>query len=365
MVLDASAGTGKTFSIEHMVVRFVLEGIPIEKILAVTFTKKAAGDMKERVRSSMHKACKLLCDRCISNIDYLNAIIEDVYAIPVAIGRLKKAISSFDDASIGTIHSFCSRIIRENAFECGISLDMSDDDVISPSEHAKHIVMDFLRCGVNMPAYSPKQVASAMKQYKGVSKLIKTIVKHIDSGKAFTHYSNFDELSIIFNEHIEALRRNYASYALVDDFVERMSLYAKGRYTDTPAQQIIEAAVAIESILKGKTGRLVAFESFLQPNIDDFLRLIDEVNLKKNKKDSPPSIYREMRERLLPIYEEATNPNKIMLRMCSDASSMVIDALEDNDITSFDSIVSIMDVASKNEYFAEAVSSRYNVVILD
>ena len=56
MILEASAGTGKTYSLEHLVLRYILEkGLSIKEILAVTFTEKAASELKKRIKSLIRK----------------------------------------------------------------------------------------------------------------------------------------------------------------------------------------------------------------------------------------------------------------------------------------------------------------------
>ncbi|MCK5529199.1 MAG: UvrD-helicase domain-containing protein, partial [Kiritimatiellae bacterium] len=58
-LIEASAGTGKTYSIQTLFLRLVItEGIPVQKILVVTFTEAATKELRERLRSIMEK-CRL------------------------------------------------------------------------------------------------------------------------------------------------------------------------------------------------------------------------------------------------------------------------------------------------------------------
>src|ERR687892_806584 len=52
-VLEASAGTGKTYTIAALAARYVAEGIPLERVLLVTFTRMATGELRERVRERL------------------------------------------------------------------------------------------------------------------------------------------------------------------------------------------------------------------------------------------------------------------------------------------------------------------------
>ncbi|MGZ8935813.1 MAG: UvrD-helicase domain-containing protein, partial [Methylobacter sp.] len=120
-LLEASAGTGKTYTIAMLVLRFVVElDIAIDKLLIVTFTKAATEELKERVRSKLAEAGIALKGRTAgvdSNvIDWLaNLRIEP----QLVKQRLDSALCSIDQAGIFTIHGFCQRVLREHALESG------------------------------------------------------------------------------------------------------------------------------------------------------------------------------------------------------------------------------------------------------
>jgi exodeoxyribonuclease V beta subunit len=97
-VIEASAGTGKTHQIGEIVYRLVREKqIPIKKILVVTFTEKATGELKGRLRKRL----------------------EDELAKQPGQKQLTDALDAFDEASIYTIHGFCQRMLSLFAFENG------------------------------------------------------------------------------------------------------------------------------------------------------------------------------------------------------------------------------------------------------
>lgn len=95
-VIAASAGTGKTFTIEQLVHRLIVEkNVPIGQILVVTFTEKATGDLKLRLRNRLEHELAQATDK----------------------DRLIAALDGFDEAPIFTIHGFCQRMLRLFAFE--------------------------------------------------------------------------------------------------------------------------------------------------------------------------------------------------------------------------------------------------------
>lgn len=129
-LIEASAGTGKTYAIAMLVLRFVVEqGIAIEKLLVVTFTKAATEELKDRVRSRLAEARRALDgltqDRHIENVD--GNIIDWLGNLDMAPElvkqRLTVALLDIDQAGIFTIHGFCQRVLREHALESGQLFD--------------------------------------------------------------------------------------------------------------------------------------------------------------------------------------------------------------------------------------------------
>ena len=100
-LVSASAGSGKTTVMIEKIIRLIKSGGSVGEILAVTFTKKAAAQMKE-------KLCK--------------ALIEEINASDITPERrafLKKQLSEVPTADISTIHSFCAKLLRAHFFPKG------------------------------------------------------------------------------------------------------------------------------------------------------------------------------------------------------------------------------------------------------
>lgn len=122
-IIEASAGTGKTFSIAILVVRLIIEKrFKVKSILMMTFTKSAAAEMEERIRQFIRDAHIYILGGNINNTT-LKTIIDN-YANTTQIKNevkddLKNAILELDQLSVSTIHSFCSSILNEFAFETG------------------------------------------------------------------------------------------------------------------------------------------------------------------------------------------------------------------------------------------------------
>jgi exodeoxyribonuclease V beta subunit len=116
-LLEASAGTGKTFAIAALVARLVADGVPPPQLLVVTFTRMATGELRERVRDRL-VAAELGLARALAGVappadDPVLALLADGSDVEVAArrGRLADAVSGFDAATIATTHGFCQHVL--------------------------------------------------------------------------------------------------------------------------------------------------------------------------------------------------------------------------------------------------------------
>ncbi|CAN5895803.1 exodeoxyribonuclease V subunit beta [soil metagenome] len=107
VVVEASAGTGKTYFLEQRVIDLILAGAELGQLLLVTFTEKAVAELRMRIRD--------LLDR-LSRVE-VDSTGDSVWEIDdAAKRRLRAAVTAFDHAPIFTIHGFCHRILVEDAF---------------------------------------------------------------------------------------------------------------------------------------------------------------------------------------------------------------------------------------------------------
>ncbi len=101
-IVSASAGSGKTTVMIEKIISLILDGTQVSEILAVTFTKKAASQMKEKLRKAIVKA------------------INDPTLAPSRKVALKQQLDEVPTADVSTIHSFCSKLIRTHFYKAGV-----------------------------------------------------------------------------------------------------------------------------------------------------------------------------------------------------------------------------------------------------
>ena len=125
-LLEASAGTGKTFALAHLVLRLLSEGetpLQVEQILVVTFTEAAAAELRDRIARRLQDALSLLQGEVCNTADqalahwFSNQAPHDHSGSE---GRLLLALERLDRADITTIHGFCRRTLQRQALEAGL-----------------------------------------------------------------------------------------------------------------------------------------------------------------------------------------------------------------------------------------------------
>lgn len=128
VLLEASAGTGKTYQTEGLVLRLVAEhGVAIDRILLITFTNAATADLRKRVRERLEAARQALGGAQAHASDVVIAHLRAGSAATVAdrLKRVEAALADYDSAPISTIHGFCQRTLQELAFEADQDLDLA------------------------------------------------------------------------------------------------------------------------------------------------------------------------------------------------------------------------------------------------
>ncbi len=163
-LIEASAGTGKTYTVAALYVRLVLghggeQGFhrPLmpPEILVMTFTDAATKELRARVRARLTETARVLLGETQAHNDDFLMQIHNAYAEPIARAeaaqRLKTAAEWMDEAAIFTIHGFCYRLLRQHAFESGSLFDTeitpsaSDDEYQAACDYWRQFIVPFSR----------------------------------------------------------------------------------------------------------------------------------------------------------------------------------------------------------------------------
>jgi len=145
-LIEANAGTGKTYAISGLFLRLVVErALPVNEILVLTYTVAATEELKDRIRKILRKALDSLRQGQADD-PFLSSYQERLSAegwTNSARQRLTAALRDFDEASIFTIHGFCQRTLQENAFESSSTFDA--ELITETDKITDRILQDFWR----------------------------------------------------------------------------------------------------------------------------------------------------------------------------------------------------------------------------
>ncbi|HEU5248728.1 MAG TPA: UvrD-helicase domain-containing protein [Thermoanaerobaculia bacterium] len=144
ILVEASAGTGKTYTLIEAILYRVFESSPplsLSKTAALTFTEKAAGEMKIRLRRALES---------VASSDELRR------------ARAEEALHELDRGEVTTIHSFCLTLLRERPFEAGIDPDFAHLDPAASSELANRVWNDWWK--QELGEHPAGAIAAALRQ---------------------------------------------------------------------------------------------------------------------------------------------------------------------------------------------------------
>ncbi|MCI5220256.1 MAG: exodeoxyribonuclease V subunit beta, partial [Candidatus Electrothrix sp. LOE2] len=122
ILIEASAGTGKTYTIALLFLRLLLEkGLSVDEILVVTFTKAATEELRGRIRQRIRQALDVLegQETGDENLCKLLTQVKQYLQNDRVKILLGDALTRMDEAAVYTIHGFCQRMLQDHAFESG------------------------------------------------------------------------------------------------------------------------------------------------------------------------------------------------------------------------------------------------------
>ena len=168
VLIEASAGTGKTWNIGVIYLRLLLEaGLPVEKILVTTFTEAAAQELRERLRRRLVEAEHLLESVALDAASddplqaWLAALCTNEEQARQALRRIQLARTDLDRAPVSTIHAFCQRVQRDYPLESGAAF--GSDKLFDESQLQRECVEDFWRRRYLAGAVDPREAELLLK----------------------------------------------------------------------------------------------------------------------------------------------------------------------------------------------------------
>ncbi|MCH9620950.1 MAG: RecBCD enzyme subunit RecB [Chlamydiia bacterium] len=342
--IEASAGTGKTFAIEHMVLRLVLDGICIKKILVVTFTKAGALDLKRRIHSSLLN----IADK-IRNKELDFGYLSEIKNTDEALLLIENACALSSEMPISTIHSFAFQMLSSFAFEGGISFDLLHFEDEKQQDHALISILDTLRAETTEQTLSAAQCTKMMDIFsRKLSSFTKKVTQIIQNEKNLKPPSKFCELNKQFNKSLE----NISEDQLLDELVAIAPSYK--RATNRNKEIHPNLFKQLKAIVKKDLDILI----LSSPSITEILQ---ESNLKKGKEIPVNYKLPQIMEQIAPIVKEAKDPMTPIMHIAYKAKERLLK----KNVQGPDALLTSMFEAIQRPAFFKQVQSLFSCCIID
>jgi len=384
--LEASAGTGKTFAIENIVVRLLIENDPehvplmLERILVVTFTRASTRDLKARVRANLETILGHL-ENSLSGVvavgvlaDYILEILEKGdEAVRFAKRRIEQALLAFDRAQIFTIHGFCWRMLKSFAVEAGVSLAaVSAEQDEYPKTRLLQVVRDFVRTELTDKAYSTGQLSIALKSKRGIEQLQNEILKLVSKGVEIAPLEDVSQLFKRFQVVMEDIKQEFGLEGdkIISDFLVHAPAYNKLVSKKVIKPKAMKSVQKFAALFDKEALHRDDFDGL----IDEGLYIVDALSPEnKQKKDINialeklhyPNLLTVLREKLMPIVRLARDGEAIIARMAGDCQKLMWHYQQQEEMIGHNDLLQQMLAAIKCHKFAGKVRNSYDAVIID
>lgn len=315
ILIEASAGTGKTFSIVEIVSNFIENNIPLNKLAVLTFTEKAAGELKDRIREKLN-----------SNNS----------------SKSTESISILPNAMIGTIHQFCRNLIKKYAFYLNFSIyfiEIEDD---------KNHINEFFKIFWN-------------RIEKEDSRELIELIKFL----GFSNYKNIlIEMYFKSNNHLIQIDDSTKETELQNLFHEAKSFFKNLNLKNDKSQTFnkllqfiseIKDDFSNEDFFRLIQSNLLTKENSLNSNIEKYLKKITEFDFS----NLISNLVKLNNEILIQKYADLLS--KDFNRFCSDYQSYK----QKRDEVSKDDLILFAMKLTENEKLKKELQDIYSYIILD
>jgi len=364
LLLEASAGTGKTFSIENIYVRLLIEdpALTVDEILVVTFTRAATSELRERIHQSIETSLYKIKTGSLNEApDYLKN------AGPKEKRRLENALSDFDQSCITTIHGFCEKTLKENAY-------LFDEETESMSELVKRsevrkVIHDFFLTGLKKGRYSPAQLKRVLSHHRqDLQRLEKALYSLMTNGLEILSTEPYEALFDKFQRFMahgkydpEKLYADFATYAPSFNKILTRQKEIKPEH-DTSIREFCN--MFGEPVAEKHFEKLVS-EGLLYATLLDETNMRSKAALPDQSQLHYPDFLNDLRENLLDVVEEARNPHLILGRMACDCQKLLHKFLHREEKYQHDDLLKNTLKRASGAHFAERLRELYKAVIID
>lgn len=243
-LIEASAGTGKTYTLAALYVRLLLEQeLGVDQVLVVTYTRAATAELRMRIRARIGQTLDALANGQPSDDAVLAALCERARQAgneKHLSSLLAQALAEFDRAAIYTIHGFCQRVLQRHPFESGAAFDaeLSEDQSLLLEE----VVSDFW--AARLAEADETFVATAQRHELTIENLLRFVQRALPNPELHVipapHVSDRSELILAY----QAARAQAAQLWAADRAVITGFLLQPGMNRRTFSEQLVSKYAA-------------------------------------------------------------------------------------------------------------------------
>ncbi len=353
-LIEASAGTGKTFFISNLFLRLVLEKeLPVQEILVVTFTDAATKELKERIRGNMLEAQKIVEACEVDDSDVVAKIINQYCgreSREKAYKLLRRALLNIDEMSVFTIHGFCQRMLNENAFESKVAFDL--ELMPDASDLLEEVVDDYWR----REEYGEKTDVLTIKMERSRDDLLQIAHNFVGNpdlktSLVWNETSNRSDLKSAYQKVLDILQINVSE--ILDVLRSKDNKIKKGTKDS--------AEVNLKKILAGELTPIANF------TVSHLNSLVTPAQKKKGVEALPHEFF-DLCEEFYEIYEN--EKNRLTLSYIDYVRSEFRRRKLSSQVQTYDDILqnlqaALCDGSDSAELFLQLIRSKFKVAMID
>ncbi len=365
-LIEASAGTGKTYTLAELYLRLILEkGLTVDQILVVTYTKAATEELRDRLRQRLVDARDTLLGIIDAGkvVEYIQKHIDDSQK-EQASRQLNLAIQSFDEAAILTIHGFCQRVLGDFAFESALpfELELMGDDVAL----LQSATDDFWRREV-MTA-DRESVAYLVSKKETPETLLKSIRNYI--GKPYLNLLAVPEMDVVACgasaqtqfERVQSLWQQ--EQEAITTTLQNKTLLNGRKYPTTSIEKWLGLLTALLVEVQVPLVLFADFERFTPAKLEDAIKP-DQTLPELRFWSACETLLERCEQRQLAMER---GQQQLRLRLLTYLRTTLPDQKQQQQVQSYDDLLLNLDNALKGEqgeWLAEQLRAQYPAALID
>lgn len=382
-LIEASAGTGKTFTIENLVVRLLIEGtekkapLNLDQIAVVTFTRAATRDLRNRIRTSLLNVKAILLQFYRDNTvpthcpDYLVPHLEQ--GSSSLLKKIDETLSLYDQANIDTIHGFCAKMLSRYPLEAHQTVPEKSTEPQSYRDFVHRAIGEFLRNEISSAKYTPGQLKRLLNASRGnigqlQEKLLSTVEKRGEIRQTFHLQETLKQFSRVMAD----LKNNqgFTASKLLDDFLAKSRQY-KGitQINKEIKPEILAAAQRFATLFDKNAWTITDLDVLITDGLL-FVDLFEPSNLLKKQGEPPhslhyPHLHTTLAKELAPLIRKSRHPAIIFAAIAWDCQQSVKQQLAQKELATHQDLLQKMAEAVKQPRFIARVQQRFKAMIVD